>query len=84
MQLRLISLRHSGKTVKMAQNLYSVGRLNVVHSVAEHVQKRVKYAPGVSFENCWQQMTWNQRFDSLKKKMTNQCQFSLKAVGTKN
>lgn len=41
MKLGLISLRSTGQGMKMGQDLNSVVRLNVMHSVTEHIQECV-------------------------------------------
>lgn len=51
MELVLVGLGNCSQRVKMAQELNSVMWLDVVHAIAEHLQKRVQNAPGVGLED---------------------------------
>lgn len=51
MKLILVGLGNCGQAVQVAEQLDPVVRLDVVHSVAEHLQQRVKDSPGVRLEH---------------------------------
>ncbi len=59
MQLVLVGLGHGGQCVEVAEQLDSVVGLNVVQSVAEHLQQRVQNSPRVALEHTRQQLTCN-------------------------
>lgn len=51
MQLVLVGLGNCSQAVQVTEQLDSVVRLDVVHSVAEHLQQSVKDSPGVRLEH---------------------------------
>ena len=61
MELVLVGLCDCSQCVEMAQELNSVVGLNVVHSVAEHLQQCVQDAPGVGLEDSGQELTYQGR-----------------------
>lgn len=69
MELVLISLWHSSQGMKMAEELDSVMRLDVMHPIAKHFQQSMQNSPRVRFEHCWQELTLWKR--SLKSKFYN-------------
>lgn len=57
MELVLVGLGNGSQRMEMAEELNSVVRLDVVHAVAEHLQKCVQNAPGVGLEDSRQELT---------------------------
>ena len=57
MELVLVRLCNCSQRMKMAQELDSVMRLDVVHPVAEHLKKSVQDTPGMRLKNSWQKLT---------------------------
>lgn len=57
MKLVLISLWHSSQGMKMAEELDSVMRLDVMHPIAKHFQQSMQNSPCMRFEHCWQELT---------------------------
>lgn len=55
-QLVLVGLRDGGQAVQVTQQLDSVMWLDVVHSVAEHLQQSVKDPPRVTLKHVGQQL----------------------------
>lgn len=57
MKLVLISLWHSSQGMKMAEELDSVMRLDVMHPIAKHFQQSMQNSPCMRFEHRWQELT---------------------------